>query len=97
MPSQIERVQRRYGGRIAIVAINIQESQDKVAAWLGSHPLSSTVLLDSTGAVTATYEVTATPTVFVLSREGRLVGKALGNKPWDSPAGHALLDRLAGS
>ena len=97
MPSQIERVQRRYGGRIAIVAINIQESQDKVAAWLGSNSLSSTVLLDSTGAVTATYEVTATPTVFVLSREGRLVGKALGNKPWDSPAGHALLDRLAGS
>jgi thioredoxin-like negative regulator of GroEL len=97
LPSQIERVQRRYGGRIAIVAINIQESQDKVAAWLSGKPLSFTVLLDADGAVTATYEVTATPTVFVLSRDGRLVGKALGAKPWDSPAGHALLDRLAGS
>jgi len=35
--------------------------------------------------------------VFVLSREGKLVGKALGNKPWASPQGRALLDRLTGS
>ena len=55
------------------------------------------MLLDESAAVTAAYEVTATPTVFVLSREGRLVGKALGNKPWTSVSGHALLGRLAGS
>jgi hypothetical protein len=47
--------------------------------------------------VTSEYEVTATPTVFVLSREGKLVGKALGNKAWTSERGRALLGRLTGS
>ena len=90
-------MQRRYGDRIAVVAINIQESREKVAAWMQGKPLSFTVLLDANGAVTSAYEVTATPTVFVLSREGKLIGKALGNKPWTSASGHALLSRLAGS
>jgi hypothetical protein len=59
--------------------------------------VSFTILLDPSGAVSRDYEVTATPTVFVLSREGRLVGKALGNKAWTSERGRALLARLTGS
>ena len=55
------------------------------------------MLLDASGAVTSAYEVTATPTVFLLSREGKLVGKALGNKAWTSEQGRALLTRLVGS
>ena len=88
---------RRYGDRLAVVAINIQESPDTVARWAKGKPLSFTILLDPTGATASAYEVTATPTVFVLSREGKLVGKALGNKPWTSEPGHALLTRLIGS
>ena len=79
------------------MAINIQESREKVATWMKDKPLSFTILLDATGAVTGDYEVTATPTVFVLSREGKLVGKALGNKAWTSEQGRALLTRLIGS
>ena len=97
MPSEIEQLHRRYGDRLAIVAINIQESREKVATWMNGKALSFTVLLDSSGAVTSEYEVTATPTVFVLSREGKLVGKALGNKAWTSEQGRALLTRLIGS
>ena len=97
MPSDIEQIQRRYGNRLAIVAISIQESRDTVATWAKGKRLSFTILLDPTGATTGQYEVTATPTVFVLSREGKLVGKALGNKPWNSERGHALFGRLTGS
>ena len=96
MPSQIEQVHRRYGERLTIVAIDIQENREKVEAWMKGKPLSFTILLDPNGAVTSDYEVTATPTVFVLSREGKLVGKALGNKAWTSERGHALLTRLIG-
>ena len=97
MPSDIEQIQRRYGDRLAVVAISIQESRDTVATWAKDKRLSFTILLDPTGATTGQYEVTATPTVFVLSREGKLVGKALGNKPWTSERGHALFGRLTGS
>ena len=88
---------RRYGDRLAILAVNIQESHETVAKWVKDNPLSFTILLDPSGATTSAYEVTATPTVFVLSREGKLVGKALGSKRWTSEQGHALLERLTGS
>ena len=97
MPSDIEQIQRRYGDRLAIVAIDIQEDRETVAKWTKDKQVSFTILLDPTGATTAAYEVTATPTVFVVSREGKLVGKALGNKAWTSEHGHALLARLIGS
>jgi peroxiredoxin len=96
LPSDIEQIGRRYGDRLAVVAIDIQESRETVAKWAKDQPVSFTILLDPAGAVTREYEVTATPTVFVLSREGKLVGKALGNKPWTSQRGYALLDRLTG-
>jgi hypothetical protein len=97
LPSEIEQVQRRYRDRLAVVAIDIQESRDTVATWAKDRRLSFTILLDPDGAVTRAYEVTATPTVFVLSGEGKLVGKALGTKGWNSERGHALLGRLTGS
>ena len=80
-----------------VLAISIQEHRDKVAAWAKEKNLSFTILLDPSGAVTNQYGVTATPTVFVVSREGKLIGKALGTKSWTSPQGHALLGRLTGS
>jgi phosphoribosylformimino-5-aminoimidazole carboxamide ribonucleotide (ProFAR) isomerase len=97
LPSEIEQVQRRYGDRLRIVAIDIQENRETVARWAKGAGTSVTILLDTDGAITSAYGVTATPTVFVLSREGTLVGKALGAKPWTSASGHALLQRLTGS
>ena len=87
---------RRYGERLAVVAVDIQENREKVETWVRGKQLSFTILLDPSGTVTSDYEVTATPTTFVLSREGRLVGKALGNKAWTSERGRALLTRLIG-
>jgi thioredoxin-related protein len=97
LPSDIEHVHRRYGDRLAVVAVNIQERRETVAEWVKDKQLSFTIVLDSTGATTAEYGVTATPTVFLISREGKLVGKALGNTAWTSQRGHALLGRLTGS
>ena len=79
------------------MAIDIQESREKLETWTRGKTLSFPLLLDADGAVTSAYEVTATPTVFVVSREGKLVGKALGNKDWTSERGRALLDRLTRS
>lgn len=79
-----------------MLAISIQETRDKVAGWAQPKNLSFTILLDPSGVASQQYDVTVTPTVFLVSREGKLVGKALGNKSWTSPPGLALLDRLTG-
>ena len=54
------------------------------------------VLLDPRRRRDARVRGDATPTVFVVARDGTLVGKALGTKPWTSPAGRALLEAAAG-
>jgi hypothetical protein len=77
--------------------VDIQEPRAKVADWVRTHGTSVPVALDADGQVARQYEVTVTPTVVLLDRDGTLVGKALGTKPWTSPAGRALLRALTAS
>jgi hypothetical protein len=56
--------------------------------------VSAPVLLDGDGRVTRDYRVRATPTTFVVGRDGRLVAWAAGTRDWDGKAGRAFLDAL---
>ncbi|OGL28713.1 MAG: hypothetical protein A3G97_03070 [Candidatus Rokubacteria bacterium RIFCSPLOWO2_12_FULL_69_21] len=69
------------------------EERDAAAAWVKRRGVSPTVVLDTTGAVTESDRVAYTPTVFPIDRDGRVVGKALGNKSWTSAGGGRALIR----
>ena len=80
-----------------MLALNIEESRDDVAAWVKAHGVTFRVLLDPFGTMTKAYGVTATPTVFLVDRDGLLVAKALGTREWTDAKGRALLANLVGS
>ena len=95
LPSTIEQVHREFGGPgLVVLAINLGEGRAHVAAWAKSQKVSSTILLDSTGAVMESYRVAYTPTVFLVDRNGKLVGRAIGNKNWLSDKARALFRAL---
>ena len=95
MPSTIEEVQRQWKDRgLVVLAVNIEESKSTVAAWVKEKKVTVPVLLDADGAITRRYRVTGTPTVFVVGRDGTMVGVASGTKAWTSDKGKALLGRL---
>ena len=95
MPSAIEQVYREFKDRgLVVLAINMGEERAKVAAWSTAHGLTLPVVLDADGAATRAYQVIFTPTVFLVGEDGKLVGKAVGNKPWTSDKGRALLRLL---
>jgi len=95
LPSTIQQVHREYGPRgLTVLAINMEEDRATVARWVAEKKVTLTVLLDPTGATNRAYRVTGTPTVFVVGKDGRLVGKALSTKDWTGPAGRALLQTL---
>jgi hypothetical protein len=96
LPSTIEQVHREMKD-VAVLAIDIQEPRETVESWVRARNVSFRVLLDPDGRVTRDYGVTATPTVFLVARDGTVRGKALGTKPWTSEKGRALLRRLAQS
>ena len=78
--------------KFAVLAIDIQEDPAKVAAWTTANGITPPVLLDRNGGVAAAYRVTATPTVVLIGRDGRMFARATGTRPWDSRPGRALLD-----
>ena len=77
-----------------MLAVNIQEPRGTVAAWVRDKKVTFPVVLDTDGAAARAYRVTATPTVFVVGRDGKVVGAAFGTKEWTSEPGRALLARL---
>ena len=77
-----------------MLAVNLGEKRDLVAGWAKSRSVTSTVLLDAKGEVAKRYEIVYTPTVFLVDREGKLVGKAIGERQWTGEQGQALLRSL---
>ena len=95
MPSTIEQVHREFKDRgLTILALHIKGTREVVATWVRDNRVTTSVLLDLDGAVTRAYGVTGTPTVYLVSREGQMVGKAFGQRSWTSDAGRALLAAL---
>ena len=94
MPS-MEKLHRRFKDRdFVMVAVNVQESDAQVKAFSEKLKLSFTTLLDANGEVATGFAVNALPTTYVLDKEGRLIGAAIGPREWDSRASIALFEHL---
>ena len=98
MPSTIEQLHReRSGQRFAVVLIDVRENAERVAAWVKAKGVTPPALLDRDGAITAAYRVTATPTVVLLDRDGKMIARAIGPQSWTSGLARQLLDLLVGA
>ena len=94
MPA-MEKLHRRLKEKaFVMVAVNLQESPARVKSFFEKLGLSFISLLDSSGAVGSGFAVRGLPTTFVLDKEGRIIGKALGPREWDSRASIALFEYL---
>ena len=88
-------MQRELKGKgLVVLAVSIKEDPATVSAWLKKNDLAFPVFLDEDAAVARAWRVTSTPTAFLVDRRGRLIGKAIGTKPWTTPAGRALFAAL---
>ena len=91
----MEKLHRRLKDKaFVMVAVNLQESPARVKSFFEKLELSFISLLDSSGAVGSAFAVRGLPTTFVLDKEGRIIGKALGPREWDSRASIALFEYL---
>lgn len=75
----IQQVYGRYKNQgFVVLAVNIQESKERIAEFASELELSFPVLLDRRGQVTARYHVRGLPTSFLVDREGRILEKHIG-------------------
>src|SRR5262245_64312544 len=93
--SSVERLQRdRTVQKFSVLLVNFQERPEKVSAFVKAHRLTSPVVLDRDGAVTAAYRVTGTPTVIVIDKKGNMLARAIGPQGWTGGSVRKLLDLL---
>jgi peroxiredoxin len=95
LPSTIEQVHQEFKDQgLTILAINLGEDRDDLAAWAKRRKVTTTILLDPNGDVARSYAIAYTPTVFLIGRDGRLVAKSVGVRAWAGDKGRAVLKAL---
>jgi peroxiredoxin len=78
--------------------ISFRESPDHVRRVVKERGYTAPVLLDQSGDVTGRlYGVWGPPTVYLIDRSGRLVGRGVGPRDWSTPAARALIRELLGA
>jgi hypothetical protein len=94
LPS-INQVHREWeAAGVTVLLVNLQEDRQTVARAVAERGYVARVLLDDEGSATAEYGIRATPTTFLVARDGRLVARALGPRPWTGADGRALFRAL---
>jgi cytochrome c biogenesis protein CcmG/thiol:disulfide interchange protein DsbE len=74
----MEQVHRRYGNKILIYGVDVQESAPTVSRYLSQHGITYDVLLDRTGAVATLYDVNALPESVFIAPDGRIAAVHTG-------------------
>ena len=80
---------------LEVLLINFREDPDLVRRTVREHGYVAPVLLDLSGDVAGKrYGVWGPPTAYFVDRRGRLVGRVLGPRGWDSPAARNFIRAL---
>ena len=79
---------------LELVLVNMGESEDRVRAAVKSRGYRARVALDADLEMSREYGVRATPTVFLVSRRGLIVGRAIGIRDWTGAPGRGVLEAL---
>lgn len=75
--------------------VSFRESPEHVRRVVRERGYTVPVLLDESGDVTGRlYGVWGPPTVYLVDRRGRLLGRAAGPRDWGAPAARALVRAL---
>ena len=94
MPS-LERLYRHFKyEKFALLAVDIMEHPEEVKRFAREYNLSFPILLDRTGDISTKYAANAIPTTYIIDKEGKAVGKAIGPRKWDGDHAKDLIREL---
>jgi cytochrome c biogenesis protein CcmG/thiol:disulfide interchange protein DsbE len=92
----LESLWQEYGGE-GLVILGIAGDRGKidiVREFAGKTGVNFPVLHDRDGRVRKQYEVVALPTTYLVGRDGKISGRAVGTRSWDEPDGRAIIEKL---
>jgi thiol-disulfide isomerase/thioredoxin len=68
----LDELQKKYGDRVVVIGVNVDEQADKMETFLKKHPVTFTVVRDGGQKLVATVEPATMPTSFILDGTGKV-------------------------
>ncbi len=95
MPA-MQRLWQRYQEQgFVVVAVAADKGDEKpIASFVKEIALSYPILLDQEGVVRNRYEVTVFPMSYLIGRDGKISGRVIGVREWDSGEAEAVITAL---
>ena len=94
MPA-LGKLKQRFNKKDFLLLTITTDLQPKaIKAFLNILNVDFPVLLDHTQEVSQVYMARALPLTVLIGKDGRLIGRAMGPREWDSPASIALIAHL---
>ena len=91
----MNRVYEEFRGRgFTLALVNIGEQREHVRQVVAERGYTAPVLLDEHRRVSDSYAVVATPTVYLLDRDLRVVARGVGRRDWTGDPARNLLESL---
>ena len=91
----MERLYKKLKDRgLVILAVDMQESEKLVKPFMRDFSLSFPALLDLDGDVSFLYGIRGLPSTYIIDREGKIIGKAVGPRDWSSQESIQLFQSL---
>ena len=85
MPS-LARLQRQLDpSRFAVLTVTTDLQRQGIAQYLFGLGIQLPVLFDEDQEVSQAFMIRGLPTTVVIARDGTLIGRAVGPRPWDNP------------
>jgi len=93
--ASMEKLHTRFKSKnFVMVTINLKEPSERVKNFFDTYKLTFVGLLDPDGKITSKLAIRALPTTMVIDKNGKILGMALGSRPWNAKKSIALFEHL---
>lgn len=96
MPSMEKLHLKLKDKNFALVTVSIQDSALQVKRFFLMNKLTFTALLDLSGKTVPVFGIREIPTTLILDKTGKVVGRVIGSREWDSRESVAMFENLIG-
>ena len=94
MPSLIELYDTFNNEGLVVLGINVGQRNDIVKKYMEAKKITFPLLCDTDGSVEKQYRVGAHPTHFLIDKQGKMMGRALGARNWMNSKNRRLIQLL---
>lgn len=92
---QLTAMAARHKDGLTLLAVDADSSDaDGAARFVAAHGIGLPIAIDAHDKVHQDYGIRALPTTYLIDRQGKIVGRIVGARDWNSPAAQRLIKGL---